>query len=337
MFKKRLVVFLGIAALCSISLWAGGKTEKQPGDSSTTRIGIAKLLSHPALDAAEKGIVDHLTSTGLPVSFDYQNANGDVSTSASIAQKFKSDGMDIVVGIATPTAQALANVFTDVPVVFTAVTDPVIAALVPSLAGSADSNVTGVTDASPIKSQLGLLQSLSGAKSVGMIYSSGEANAVVQMEEANIAAKELGLTLVTSSVANSAEVRLATQSIIDRVDAIFISTDNTVASAMSSVADVASRAKKPLMGSDPSATQGLDFLVSWGFNYYNIGIATGKVVEQIIKGVPAGTIPTVSLSDPADFELWFNLDVAERLGITIPQDLLDSAAVLVKDGQDIRN
>lgn len=333
---KKLTVVILILSLAASLLVAGGKSEAREAAPGATKIGIAKLLSHPALDAAEQGIADYLSSQGVSVSIDYQNANGDVATSASIAQKFKSEGVDIVVGIATPTAQALANVFTDVPVVFSAVTDPVAASLVSSLAGDPSSNVTGVTDSNPVKEQLRLFISLTGAKNVGIIYASGEANSVVLLEEARRASQELGFSLVPASVSNSSEVKLATQSIIDRVDAIYIPTDNTVASAMAAVADVTTRAGKPLMGADPSAVQGLDFLVSWGFNYYNIGIATGKVIEQIIQGTPAGSIPTVFLTDPADFELWFNQDVAAKLGITIPQDLLDTAAVVVKDGQTIR-
>ncbi|AEC02216.1 ABC transporter substrate-binding protein [Parasphaerochaeta coccoides] len=336
MTKKILMAILALFLSASVVLVAGGRTEIRDTAQGVTKIGVAKLLSHPALDAAEQGMTDYLAGQGLNVSIDYQNANGDVATSASIAQKFKSENMDIVVGIATPTAQALANVFTTVPVVFAAVTDPVAASLVSSLDGDATSNVTGVTDSNPVKEQLELFIGLTGAKNVGIIYASGEANSVVLLEAARLAAQEIGFTLVPASVSNSSEVKLAAQSIIDRVDAIYIPTDNTVASAMAAVADVTSRAGKPLMGADPSAVQGLDFLVSWGFNYYNIGIATGKVVEKIIQGTPAGSIPTVFLTDPADFELWFNLDVAARLGITVPRNLLDNAAVTVRDGQIIR-
>ncbi len=330
---RKLGCALVLGAIICTSLTAAGNSEARSTQSAVKKIGVSKLVAHPALDAAEKGMADYLLAQGLAVSFDYQNASGDISTASSIAQKFKNDRIDVAVGIATPSAQALANVFTDVPVVFTAVTDPVSSGLVTSLDGSTTGNVTGVSDANPIKEQLALFQRLTGAKTMGMIYSSGEANAIVQMEEAKQGALELGMDFVPVSVSNSAEVRLATQSIIDRVDAIYVATDNTVVSAIASVADVCTKAAKPLFNADTTSSDGVDFFLSWGFNYYNLGVATGKLVERIINGEAAGSIPPVFLTDPAEFELWVNLDVAARLGITIPQDILDSAKVLVQNGQ----
>lgn len=326
-----LLLSIGICA----SLWARGASEaSSAGTAGVTKIGISKLLAHPALDAAEQGMIDYLEQTGLAVSFDSQNASGEIATASSIAQKFKNDRSDIVVGIATPSAQALANVFTDIPVVFSAVTDPVAAGLVSDNAGGGG-NVTGVSDANPIKEQLTLFKRLTGARTIGMIYSSGESNAIVQMEEARTASAELGLGFVSAAVSNSAEVRMATQSIIDRVDAVYISTDNAVVSAIASVSDVCARAGKPLFNADTSSSDNIDFFLSWGFNYYSLGVATGKLVERIINGENPGSIPTVLLSDPADIELWVNLDVAAKLGLTVPDDILSAAKVIVRDGQKI--
>ena len=142
MKKLALTVLLILSALTFV--FANGSSESAAADDGAIKIGISKLMSHPALDATEQGCMDYLNSTGLNVVFENQNANGDISTSASIAQQFKSSGCDIVLGIATTTAQALANVFTDIPVVFAAVTDPVDAGLVPSMEGSSDTNVCGV-------------------------------------------------------------------------------------------------------------------------------------------------------------------------------------------------
>ena len=328
------IALVAIALLCmSLQLFAGGSTES--ADDGTVLIGVSKLMSHSALDAAQQGMIDYLEGTGLPVRFQLQNANGDVSTAASIAQQFKTTNCDIVVGIATGTAQALANVFTDIPVVFAAVTDPVDAGLVTSLEGSDDVNVCGVSDMNPVEEQIRLLVEITGAKTIGNVYASGEANGVQLMEQARAACQAIGVNFVEVAISNSSEVRQATQSIIDRVDAVYIATDNAVISALPSVADVCYAAGVPLFSSDPTGVEGLDFLISWGFDYYSLGTAAGELIEQIINGAEPGPLGTVILEDPADFELWFNLDTAAALGIEIPQEYIDMASYIIQDGQTI--
>jgi len=325
MKKQKILSLLLIIGLATTSLFAQGAQEAAAvSGASTTKIGISKLLPHPALDAVEQGIQDHLATTDYKVEYDFQNANGDISTAGSIARQLKGNS-DIVVGIATPSAQSLANTITDIPVVFSAVTDPVSA----SLEGG---NLCGVSDLNPVTAQIKLLVELTGAKTVGNVYASGEANGVVLMEMAKKACEELGVAFVEAAVSNTSEVKMAAQSIIDRVDAIYVATDNTVISAVASIDDVCNKANKPYMSADPTSTGDLDCLVSWGFNYYNLGVQTGKVIEQLLDGATPASIGSVYLTDPSDFELWFNLDVAEQLGISISDDLLDSAAVVIKDG-----
>ncbi len=328
---KKIAVILMLTLVFLATPFAKGtaETDKAP------LVGISKFLSHPALDAVEEGVQDYLKSIGKEVRYDFQNANGEVSASAQIAQKFKSDRVAVSLGIATPVAQALANVFSDEPVVFSAVTDPVDAGLVPSYSVPHGGNVAGVSDMSPVESQIELLAKLTGAKTIGNVYASGEANGVILMEQAKAATEKLGLQFVTAAVANTAEVKQALQAIINRVDAVYIATDNTVVSAIPSIDDVANKAGVPYMASDPSLVEGLDFLVAWGFDYYKIGLATGKIIEQVLDGKPAGDIGTVFLEDPNDFELWFNLDVADRLNIKIDEDLVNNAAVIYKNGQKI--
>lgn len=335
--KKTVASLIVFSLLLSFTFAAGQNESTQNGGKKTYKVGISKLLSHPALDAAEQGMIDYLATTDLSISYDKQNAQADISTSATIAQKFKSDKVDIAVGIATPTAQALSNVFADVPVVFSAVTDAVEAGLVANDKGDPSSNVTGVSDKNPVESQIKLFVELTGAKTIGNVYSSGEANGVVLMEQAKAACQKLGVKFVEVAISNSAEVKMATQSIIDRVDALYIATDNAVISAFASISDVCEKAGKPLMSSDPSTVEGLDFLVAWGFNYYSIGTATGKLVERILKGENPGTMGVTYLTDPKDFELWFNLDNARKLGINISDALIEDAAVLVKDGKLVHN
>ncbi len=323
--RIRQAIAIVLALIVPFALFATGQQEK---GTSGYRVGISKLLPHPALDAVEQGAQDYLATTDLEISFDLQNANGDISTASSIAQKFKSDKMDVVLGIATPSAQALAQVFPErsgVPVIFSAVTDA-------DEAGLVASNIAGVSDMNPVEEQIKLLVEITGAKRIGNIYASGEANGVVLMEQAKAACEAIGVELITAAVANTSEVKMAAQAIIDRVDAIYVATDNTVVSAVASIADVTTKANKPLFGSDPAANEGLDFLIAWGFDYYVIGLETGKIIEAALRGEPVGDIGTVFIEDPANFELWFNLDVANRLGFTIPQARLDQAALIVRDG-----
>ena len=326
---KRILTTLVLFVVVTTILFAAGQSDKAPKAEYT--VGISKLIAHPALDAAEQGMIDYLTSQGLSVSFDRQNANGDISTASSIAQKFKSDKVSVAVGIATPSAQALAQVFgpnQSTPVVFSAVTDSAEAGLVAK-------NIAGVSDKSPVEEQIKLLMDVTGAKRIGNVYASGEANGVVLMEMAKAATEKFGGEFVSAAISNSSEVKMAAQSIIDRVDAIYAATDNAVVSAIASIDDVTTKAKKPLFSADPSPIAGLNAMIAWGFDYYNIGVETGKVIEQILQGTEAGSIGTVYITDPAKYELWFNLDTASQLGYTIPQSLQDAAAVLIKDGKHV--
>lgn len=338
-FAKSLALLL--SAVLIIATVSCKKNENTATNSTAKvpKIGISKLMPHPALDATEKGLQDYLAEKGIEVTYDLQNANGDISTSSSIAQKFKDGKVDIAVGIATPTAQALVNVFppeSNVPVLFMAVTDPVDAGLVKSWEGDSSTNVCGVSDNTPVYEQVKLLVELTGAKTIGNVYASGEANGVVLMNMAKDACEKLGVKFVAQSISNTSEVKQATQSIIDRVDAVYIATDNAVISALPAVDEVCTKANKPLFAADPSNVPGLNCLVAWGFNYYSIGLEAGKMIEKILNGENAGSLGSVVLTDPKQFELWFNLDTAAKLGITIPQDLLDSAVCVIKNGEMIR-
>lgn len=330
--KKTIALILILTA--TSLLFALGAGEK---DSSDAKIGISKFITHAALDSCEQGFKDYLSTTGLSIQYDEQNAQGDASTAATIAQKFKDGGCDLVYGIATPTAQALVNAFPAKPVIFAAVTDPVAAGLVESWEGNNDINVCGVSDNAPIKDQIELLAKITGARTIGNIYNSSEANATVQQQDIKDACNALGLELVSAAVTNTSEVRQASQAIIDRVDAIYIATDNVVVSALSSVVEVANKAGKGLLAGDPSMLeQGVPALIAWGPNYYNIGQEAGRMAEKIIKGANAGSLGSIVLSGAENYELWFNLDTAKELGIEISEEYTDLAAVIVENGQIIR-
>ncbi len=300
-------------------------------------IGISKIVSHPALDAVEQGIQDELAEAGYTdIRYDLQNANGDPNTAKQIAVKFKSDKVDIAIGIATPTSQALASTITDAVVIYSAVTDPVGAGLVPSL-DKAGENITGYSDMTPVREQIEFLASLMDLKRLGHVYSSGEANAVVLAGIAKEVCEDLGIEFVESTVTNSAEVKQATQAILGRVDAIYVSTDNTVVSALNSLVQTALEKSIPVMSADPSSAQEQSVLAALGFDYYKHGRATGRLVARILDGEDPSTIPTQFMSDPSDLDqLVLNLDVAGQVGITVPEAVIERASLLVRDGEIIR-
>lgn len=324
-FMNVVIALFLIALVPASSLFAAAPPRK-------IVIGISKIVSHPALDAVEKGIKDELAAAKINATFDLQNANGDIGTAASIASKFQSEKVTVAVGIATPTSQSLVNTLKGIPIVFSAVTDPVKAGLVPSLKGSRKP-VTGVSDMTPVKQQIKLLLRIKKIKRLGHIYTSSEENAVVLAGVVKQACKELGIEYVETTVSKSAEVKEAVQAIIRRVDAIYISTDNTVVSAMSAITDVAIKNRIPIMSADPSSAEKYPVLAAWGFDYYKMGRATGKLVVEILRGAKPERIPTRFMTSTSDIDLLVNLDVAKKLGLTIPKDIVKSADRVVQNGK----
>ena len=295
-------------------------------------IGVSKIVSHPALDAVVKGMQDELAAAKINAEYDLQNANGDINAAASIATKFQSEKVTLAVGVATPTAQSLVNTLKNTPIVFTAVTDPVKAGLVASLK-KGDKNVTGVSDMTPVKQQIELLLKVKKIKRLGHIYTSSEENAVVLAGIVKQVCKELNIEFVETTVSKSSEVKQAVQAIIRRVDALYISTDNTVVSAMSAVSDVAMKAKVPIMSADPSSAENYPVLAAWGFDYYKMGRTTGKLVAEILNGKKPEQIPTQFMTKTSDVDLLINLDVAKKLGLTFPKDIVKSANKVVENGK----
>ncbi len=295
-------------------------------------IGVSKIVSHPALDAVVKGLQDELAAAKVNAEYDLQNANGDINAAASIATKFQSEKVTLAVGVATPTSQSLVNTLKGIPIVFTAVTDPVKAGLVASLK-KGDRNVTGVSDMTPVKQQIELLLKVKKIKRLGHIYTSSEENAVVLAGIVKQVCKELNIEFVETTVSKSSEVKQAVQAIIRRVDALYISTDNTVVSAMSAVSDVAMKAKVPIMSADPSSAENYPVLAAWGFDYYKMGRTTGKLVVEILNGKKPEQIPTQFMTKTSDVDLLINLDVAKKLGLKFPEEILKSANKVVENGK----
>ena len=296
-------------------------------------IGVAKFVSHPALDAIEKGIVDELSASKPDYTIDLQNANADMNTAAQIAQRFKQQKVALAVGIATPTAQALANQIKDRPVIYSAVTDPVSAGLVESM-DKGGANITGTSDMTPVREQLDLLRSLKpDIKRVGNIYASGEANSVALAAIVKSYCQENGLEYVESTITNSSEAKQALLSIAGRIDGLYLGNDNTVFSALSGLAEVALEKKIPIVTADPSSAETIPVLAALGYDYYRMGVATGKIVVRVLNGEKTVDIPAFLPKDSEDMTFVLNLDTAKSISVSVDQSIIDRAKVIISDGQ----
>jgi len=326
---KKLLSALIIGLLAPVITFAGGQQE----EAGTIKIGISKIVEHPALNAIEQGIQDELLELGhTDIKYDLQNAAGDMNTAAQIAAKFKAEKVDLAIGIATPTAIALATGIKDIPVIFSAVTDPIDAGLVDDFK-SGKNNITGMSDMTPVKEQIQLLADLMDVKTLGHVYTAGEPNAVKLAEIAEETAKSLGMKFIAASVSNSSEVTQATLSIAGKVDAIYISTDNTVVAGLTALVDTAKKAGVPVFSADPTSALESEVLAAYGFDYYKFGRATGRLADRVLKGEDPASIPTQFMTEASDLTLVLNLDLAKELGIEFSKELIASAGAVLENGQ----
>ncbi|WP_022890780.1 ABC transporter substrate-binding protein [Agromyces italicus] len=291
----------------------------------TVSIGISQIVQHPALDATREGFKQAFADAGYvegeDITFDEQNAQGEQATATTIAAKFQTDGVDLVLAIATPTAQAAAQSIADIPVLFTAVTEPAEAGLVDSWE-KPGGNVTGTSDLNPVEQQLELVtQVVPDAKTVGIVYSSGEVNSEVQVELAKEAADELGLEIKEATVTNSSEVAQATESLGD-VDAIYIPTDNRVTEGLEAVVQIAEQKQIPLFGAEGGQVE-RGAVATYGIDYTELGYQTGKMAIEILEnGADPAEMPVETLDE---LSLIVNPAAAERQGVTLPEDLVADA------------
>ncbi|ADR18371.1 ABC transporter substrate-binding protein [Calditerrivibrio nitroreducens] len=301
-----------------------------PSFGKVIQIGITQIVEHPALDACRKGVIDKLKELGYEegknVKFDIQIAQGNIATANQIAKKFVGDKKDLIVAIATPSAQAVANLTKNIPIVISAITDPVGAKLVKSLE-KPGGNITGTTDMSPVKEQIALFDKLNiSVKRLGVIYNSGEANSRTLVNILKAVAKQRGIMVVEATVTNSSGVLMAAKSLVGKVDGIYIPTDNTVVSALESVIQVSFDNKIPVItGDTDSVVRGA--LASLGMDYYKLGLQTGVIVSRILKGEKPANIPVETLKD---LDLFINESTAQKLGIKIDPELLKSAKKVIK-------
>ena len=303
----------------------------QPVFARDVTVDVTQIVEHPALDAIREGVRQQLAKNGFVegknLTFNFQSAQGNISTATQIAQKFVGDNPDAIVAIGTPSAQAVITLTSDIPVIYSAVTDPVAAKLVPGWAPSG-TNVTGVSDAVPINEQLKLIGKVTpGVKKIGIIYNPGEANSVafVSSLKREIVAGGKKYQLVEALAPRTVDVSTAAKSLVGKVDLIFAPQDNTVASALAGIVKVADEAKLPMFGSDSHfVEQGAAFGLSADYNV--LGRRTGKVVVHIINGEAPGAIASAT-GTPA---VYINPAAAERQGVTVPAGIAGSARMVGK-------
>ena len=294
-------------------------------------IGVSQFVEHPSLDLAREGFVDQLAKEGFVegenLTIDLQNAQADFATAQTIAQRFKQNRPDLVLAIATPSAQTAANILSDIPALITAVTDPVEAGVVTSMENPGG-NITGTTDMNPVAKQLELIKDfLPEIKTLGVLYNPGEVNSVVQVDIAKEKAKEMNIELEEGTVSNSSEVSLAVSSLIDSVDAIYVPTDNIIVSAMPTVLQTAYNNNIPVFSSENnSVEQGA--IATLGIDYYQLGRQTGSMAAKILNGADPSDI-AVESSD--ELKLYINKSSAEKIGLKIPENLLESADTIFEN------
>lgn len=293
--------------------------------AKTAKVAVSQIVEHPALDATRQGLIDGLKAKGYEqgknLDFDFKTAQGNPAIAVQIARQFVGEKPDVLVGIATPTAQALVSATRSIPVVFTAVTDPVGAKLVKTMV-QPGKNVTGLSDLSPVNQHVALIKEIMpNVKSIGVVFNPGEANAVTLVELLKQSASEHGIKIVEATALKSADVQSATQAIVAKSDVIYAPTDNTVASAIEGMIVAANQAKTPVFGGATSYVE-KGAIASVGFDYYQVGVQTADYVAAIIEGAEPGSLD-VKVAKGSD--LVVNSGAAMKLGITIPQSVLDRA------------
>lgn len=321
-FKKHIAVLLLMPIILSSCTLGAVSTQ-----SEKFRIGISQLVEHPALDASKQGFIDELKNQGMDVEIINQNAQGDPNNALMIAQKFVKDDVDLIFTIATLTSQAAKQAIsgTDIPLVFTAVTDPVFSQLVTDL-NVTDNNITGVVDAAPIKENLQLFKELKeDIETIGIIYNIGESNSEVQVKQTREIAKDMGLQIETIGIASVNDISQAVDTISKKAEGLYLITDNMVASSMPLVAKLSKENGLLTVSADGShVAEGI--LISKGISYYEIGKQSAVIAKQIL--VDKKSIEEIHVQSSQNLEKKVNLQTMERLGLSKDSKAFEGAEFL---------
>ena len=295
--------------------------------AETYRISVSQFVEHPALDAVLKGFKDYLKENNISAEFSVHNAQANMATAGQIAGQIMGEDPDLIVAIATPTAQTCAQALKKAPhmqrtpMLFTAVTDPLAAGLVTNLVHPGG-NITGVSDLLPVdKHMANVKRFFPDLKALGVIYNAGEANSKATVAQMKKEAEKLGFDVVDATVSKSSEVYQAAKSLLGRADAIFVPTDNTVVSALESAIKVCIQNKMPLLCADvDSVARGA--VAAMGFDYYKHGWQTGAMAQRIFQGAKPADTPVESQKE---LELHLNLKYAKLMGVNVPQSIVEDA------------
>lgn len=326
--KKFIALFT--SALLALSVLTACGSAASSGTTSTASsvlsgsegktefsIGLIQLVEHPSLDeirtAFTQQIEDEAAKLGISVSIDYKNAQNDSTLINSICRQFVDDGVDAIVAIATPAAQGAASATSDIPIIFSAITDPVGAGLVEDMTAP-EENITGTSDAIDVERIFGLAEELTpGITKYGFIYNKGESNSVSVIEEAKAYLDSKGIEYVERTVTTEGEVQQASRVLLEEADAIFAPIDNTVANAMSVLSDEAIKAGKPVyVAADSMVNDG--GLATVGVNYTNLGKQTADMTLKVLTGTPIAQVPVEVLTD---VNVVVNPDTAAALGVDV--------------------
>lgn len=329
--RNRFTAFAAAGLLGALVASCGGGAPVAGGADEGSFVAVAQIVEHPALDAVREGVKDSLAEAGYEegdgLRWEWQSAQGNPATAAQIASKYAGAGPDVIVAIATPTAQAAVAATETTPVIFSAVTDPVGADLIqnPERPGGL---VSGVSDLSPIDQHMALIREvLPDAETIGVIYSAGEANSVSLVELVKAEAPEQNFTAVEEvTVSTSSEVNGAAQSLVGSVDAIYVPTDNTVVSALESVIQVGQTNDVPVfVGDTDSVERGA--IAGISFDYYDVGRQTGDMVVKVLRGGRVGDLPVEYVEN---VQLFVNPTAAESMGVTLPDSVMERADEVVE-------
>ena len=312
---KKILLLVSIAIMLVLSCGNEVKKSSETGgekSKDTFKVGITQIVAHPALDSAREGFKDAFKESGLKVTFDEKNANGEIATANMIANNFVTEKVDLIYAIATSTAQSAAQATNKLPVVFSAITDP-------EAAGLIKENVTGISDRVNVKQQLELLLKLdSKIKKVGVIYNSSEQNSKVQVDDLKKAASELGLIIVEKSVTQVSEIPQASEALVRESDALYLPTDNLVASVVNLITEKAIAAKKIAFGAESAHVKG-GALITQGIDYYEMGKEAGKIAVEILKN---GKKPSdISFKKMDLNDIVINNKTLTAIGISLPEDI----------------
>lgn len=308
-----------------LALLAATAIASTPAKAETVTVAVTAIVEHPALDAARDGVKAALEEAGYKdgenLKFIYQSAQNNPATAAQIARQFVGEAPNVIVPIATPSAQAVVAATRDIPVVFTAASDPVGSQLVKTME-KPGGNVTGVSDMSPVVDHVALIKEIfPDIKKIGYLYNSGETNSISSLAALKEAAAKENIEIVESAATKSSEVKGAAQALVGRADVMYVPTDNTIVSALESAVTVAEEAQLPLFTADTdSVSRGA--MAALGFNYYDVGKQTGEVVVRILKGEKPGDID-VEIAKGTD--LVVNLNAAKKMGVELPKAVIDRA------------